>query len=104
MVHLNTSSDRIGTPKGYEQVSLTFAKGIGGTALAPYLSVTYSEFERGFVFPFGINYQINPSWSVLGMNDGRKSHLMLNYAAKDYYVQLGWIWLRHPSITIGWGF
>ena len=38
------------------------------------------------------------------MNDGRKSHLMLNYSTRDYYVQLGWIWLKHPSITIGWGF
>lgn len=104
MFHLNLSSDRIGTPKGYEQVSLTVAKGITGTPFAPYASITYSGFEKRLVFPFGMNYQINSNWSLLGMHDGRKSHLMLNYSTKDYYVQLGWIWLKHPSITIGWGF
>lgn len=104
MVHLNTSSDRIGTPKGYEQVSLTIAKGIKGAPLAPYASVTYSGFEKKLVFPFGLNYQINSNWSLLGMHDGRKSHLMLNYSTRYTYVQIGWIWLKHPSITIGWGF
>jgi len=104
MIHLGTSSDRIGTPEGYQQVSLTFAKTVPGTSLAPYLSVTYSAFERGLVFPFGVNVQLDRGWSVLVMNDGRKSHVLLNYMARDFYVQGGLIWMKHPAVTIGWGF
>lgn len=103
-VHFGTSSDRIGTPEGFEQYSVTFAKSIPNTKLAPYFSITYSEFDRGLVYPFGLNYQIDEQWSLLGMHDGRKNHLMLNLASKDYYVQFGLIWLKHPSLTIGWGF
>jgi hypothetical protein len=101
-IHLGTSSDRIGTPKGRQQYSLTVAKTLAGTRLAPYASLTYSEFNKGLVFPFGLNYQFTPRWGALAMNDGSKTHLMLNYSAKEYYAQLGWIWLRHPSLTIGW--
>ncbi len=104
MIHVNTSSDRIGTPRGHQQVSLTAAKGIPGTNIAPYVSLTYSGFEKGFVFPFGLNYQIDENWSVLGMNDGRKSHVMVNYSAKSFYVQAGLIWIKHPAVTVGWGF
>lgn len=103
-VHFGTSSDRIGTPEGFQQYSVTFAKSIPETKLAPYLSVTYSEFDRGLVFPFGANYQIDSKWSVIGMYDGHRSHILLNYAGERWYAQLGWIWLKHPSITIGWGF
>jgi hypothetical protein len=104
MIHLNTSSDRIGTPPGYQLASINFSKTIPGTRIAPYASVTYSGYEKGLVFPFGVNWQITPTIGVLGMNDGRKSHLLLTYSQQSYFVQLGWIWLKHPSITIGFGF
>lgn len=104
MIHVNTSSDRIGTPEGYQQASMTFGRSIHGTKLAPYASITYSGFEKKFVFPFGASCQLAPNWSVLGMNDGRKSHLLLNYMKESYYVQLGWIWFERPAVTIGWGF
>jgi hypothetical protein len=104
MIHLNTSSDRIGTPEGYQQVSLTVAKNISGTPFAPYVSLTYSGFEKGFVVPFGINIQFGRTWNLLAMNDGRKSHLLLNHSFADFYVQVGLIWLREPSVTVGWGF
>lgn len=104
MIHLNTSSDRIGTPKGYQQVSLTVARSIAGTRFSPYVSLTYSGFEKRFVFPFGINFQLGHTWNLLAMNDGRKSHLLLNHTFGDRYVQVGLIWLREPAITVGWGF
>ena len=103
-VHLNTSSDRIGTPKGYQLVSVNVSKTIPGTKLAPYGSITYSGYEKGLVFPFGMNWQVAPHFGVLAMNDGRKSHLLLTYSQERYFVQLGWIWLKHPSITVGFGF
>jgi hypothetical protein len=104
MVHFNTSSDRIGTPPGHQLYSVNFSKAIPGTALAPYASITYSEFERGLVYPFGLNWQIQPEWGLMAMNDGRKSHLLLTYSQPEYFVQLGWIWLKHPSVTVGFGF
>lgn len=103
-VHFNTSSDRIGTPEGYQQYSLTFAKALPGTPISPYVSVTYSGFDDQLVFPFGVNLQLGEQWSLLGMNDGRKSHLLLNFNTEEYYVQVGWIWFERASITVGFGF
>lgn len=103
-VHFGTSSDRIGTPKGKQQYSVTFAKALPGTPASPYVSITYSEFDKQLVFPFGMNIQVDRNWSLLGMHDGRKSHLLLNYGAEDFYVQLGWIWFRRASVTVGFGF
>jgi hypothetical protein len=104
MVHLNTSSDRIGTPPGYQQVSLNFAKAIPNTPLAPYASVTYSGYDRTLVFPFGLSLQLNRNWNLVGMYDGRRSHLLAAYTTEQFFVQLGWIWLRHPAIAVGFGF
>ena len=101
-IHFNTSSDRIGTPKGRQQYSVTVAKTLRRTPLAPYISLTYSEFNKGLVVPFGLNCQFSERWSALALNDGSKSHMLLNYSARDHYAQLGWIWLRHPSVTVGW--
>lgn len=103
-VHFGTSSDRIGTPEGYQQYSVTFAKAIPGTLVSPYASITYSEFDEQLVFPFGFNTQRTGRWGLLGMHDGRKSHLLLNYAGADFYVQVGWIWFERASVTVGFGF
>jgi hypothetical protein len=104
MAHLNTSSDRIGTPKGFQQYSATIGKALRGTPFAAYASVTYSEFDRGIVLPFGIGWQATPNLSAIFMIDGKRSHALATYAREDHYVQLGWIWLRRASITVGWGF
>lgn len=103
-IHLNTSSDRIGTPKGNQQYSATFAKSFPGSSLAPFASITYSEFEKGLVFPFGASYQFTPEIGATFLNDGRRSHLLATYSQESWYVQLGWIWFKRPAITIGWGF
>src|SRR5262245_33011836 len=58
MVSFGTSSDRIGTPEGNSAYFVTFAKSYGN--VAPYLSVNYSEYESGFNFPFGANFQLSP--------------------------------------------
>ncbi len=104
MIHLNTSSDRIGTPEGDQQYSVTFAKAVRGTTLAPYFSITYSEFEDGLVFPFGANWQIAPQWGLLLMNDGRRPHALLTYSQRDWYAQIGWIWFERIAFSLGWGF
>lgn len=103
-VHLNTSSDRIGTPEGYQQVSFTIAKTIPQTRVAPYVSLTYSGFNKKFLLPFGANVVVHPQWNLLYMYDGRKSHLLATFATRDLYIQGGVVWLKHPLITIGTGF
>jgi hypothetical protein len=104
MISANVSSDRIGTPEGPMGYSLTFAKGIPSLKVAPYVSVRYSEFERGFNYPFGVNIQLDKQWSLLPMNDGRRSHLMLNYSQADWSVSLMAVWFKHPGISVSFGF
>ena len=104
VIFFNTSSDRIGTPEGYQLVSVNFGKEIPGTEVSPYVTVAYSGFEKGLVYPFGASAHLAEQWTVTAMNDGRKSHLLLTFAAEEYYVQAGWIWLKRPALTIGWGF
>jgi hypothetical protein len=101
---LGTSSDRIGTPPGNQAYFLTISKQVQGTPLAPYVAINYSEFERGMNFPFGVNIDISPSWSLLPMNDGRKTHLLLNYRQKGYGISFMWVWLERPGLSISTGF
>ncbi|MDQ2985655.1 MAG: hypothetical protein M3R13_02900 [Armatimonadota bacterium] len=103
-IFFNTSSDRIGTPEGYQLVSANFGYTIPGTKFSPYFSITYSGFEHGFVFPFGASYSFSPQWTLVGMNDGRRSHALLTYSQASYFIQAGWIWFKHPAVTVGWGF
>jgi hypothetical protein len=104
MVFFNTSSDRIGTPEGYQLVSVNAAKTLHGTKLSPYLTVAYSGFDKKLVFPFGASYGFSPRWRATGMNDGRKSHLLVTYSEEAYFIQAAWIWFKHPAVAIGWGF
>jgi hypothetical protein len=104
MINFNVSSDRIGTPKGPMGYGLTFAKGFPKYKVAPYVTVRYSEFERGINFPFGANFQFTPEWSLMPMNDGRRSHVLLTYQQPKYSVSLMWIWLKHPGISVSFGF
>ena len=104
MVSFNVSSDRIGTPKGPMGYGLTFAKGFQNLKAAPYVTLRYSEYEDGFNFPFGVNVQLDHHWSLLPMNDGRRSHLLLNYGQPGYNVSLMYIWFKHPGISLSYGF
>lgn len=104
MINFNVSSDRLGTPKGPMSYGITFAKGFQNPKIAPYISVRYSEYENGFNFPFGVNIQLNNEWSLMPMNDGRKSHVLLTYSKPSYSVSLMLIWLKHPGISFSWGF
>ena len=99
-----TSSDRIGTPEHKQAYFVTFAKRLEGLHVAPYFTVNYSEFDKGLNFPFGASVNLHPNWSVLGMNDGRKTHLMLNYRQKEYGVSLMWVWMRKVGISVTTGF
>ncbi len=83
---------------------MTVGKAIPNMNVAPYFSINYSEADKGLNFPFGQNVRLNDQWSIMPMNDGSKSHLLLTYQRSDYWVTLGWIWLRTPGVAVGWGF
>lgn len=102
MISLGTSSDRVGTPEGYQAYYATIAKGFGRSH--PYVSLSYSEFERKILIPFGIDVAICEEFSLLAMNDGRKSHLLLFYNQQDYNIARMYIWLRNPGISLSFGF
>lgn len=101
---LGTSSDRIGTPEGFQCYYMTIAKSFPSTGLGAYVSFNYSEFEDGVNFPFGVSYDIRPDLRALFMNDGRKSHGLLTYQDETWSVSLLWVWFRHAGISFSWGF
>jgi hypothetical protein len=106
MVSFGTSSDRIFTPEGNQAYYVTFAKGLPETQIAPYLSVSYSEFERRLIYPFGVNMGIHQNWDFLVMNDGRKTHLLLTHKTLSMNTSLMLIDLKRPrwGLSIGFGF
>ena len=101
-VSFGTSSDRIGTPEGFQCYYLTFAKSF--STIGAYVSFNYSEFEKGINLPFGVSYRLGPNISAMYMNDGRRSHALLTYSQSDWSVSLMWVWLKHPGISFSWGF
>lgn len=106
LISFGTSSDRIFTPEGNQTVFVTFAKGIPNLPVAPYLSVNYSEFERGLNFPFGVNVALNEAFDFLTMNDGRRTHALLTYKTKTTNYTFMAIDLKRPrfGVSIGFGF
>lgn len=104
MISLGTSSDRIFSPAGAQAYFVTFAKSLPRYGVAPYLSVSYSEWERTILFPFGLNVPLAPQWDLLGMNDGRNSHLLLTYKLPSTNVSLMYIKMRRPGISVGFSF
>lgn len=104
LLNFGTSSDRIGTPSGTRSYYLTAAKSLPAWSAVPYVSIAYSTFEEGFLVPFGVGFHLGKKWVLTPMNDGRKSHLMLTHRGADVSVSLLWIWLKHPGVSVSWGF
>lgn len=102
-VHMNTSSDRIGSPKGTQQYSFVVSKSLAQKEIAPYAGLTYSEFNDGLVVPWGLSYRFSPEWNLIFMNDGRNSHALATFSAKNWYGQVGLVWMRRLAVTVGWG-
>ena len=80
------SSDRIGTPYG-KMYFLTATKlaiaNEQGFGFAPYMSLAYSEFDKGFTVPFGASIALGPQWTVLPMYDGHRSHTTLSWSSRN---------------------
>ena len=103
MVSFGTSSDRIFTPDGYQAYYATIAKTIPGSAASAYVSVNYSEFDRGINFPFGLNVALTPDWDFLGMYDSERTHLLLTRKFARSNVTLIVVDLNQPRFGISYG-
>ena len=103
-VSFGTSSDRIFTPEGFQAYYMTVAKSIRGTNLAPYVGVSYSEFEERLLFPAGLNVALLPEWDLLGMYDGRNTHALLTYKTESVNYSLMLIKMKHVGFSVGVGF
>ena len=103
MISFGTSSDRIFTPDGYQMYYATFAKSIPGTALAPYISLNYSEYDRGINFPWGVNVALAPEWDFLFMHDSERAHFLLTHKFLNQNVSLIVVDVDRPRFGISYG-
>lgn len=101
---LGTSSDRIGSPAHTQAYYATAAKRLGALPVAPYVSLSYSEWEERLVFPFGANVDLGHGFSVQPMNDGRRPHLLASWSAERVSVTALWAWLERAGAAVSIGF
>ena len=104
MVSFGTSSDRIFTPPGYRAWFVTFAKTVPGTKIAPYAGLSYSEFEKKILFPAGVNWQIDDTWSVMPMFDGRNGHLLFTWSDGQVSATAMLVKGRNFGLSLSYGF
>lgn len=103
-VFLGTSSDRIGSPEGTQSYFATVSKRFGASRFSAYASLNYSEWDRGFNVPFGVEVWLGESFTVRPMYDGDRAHMMLNYVRERWSVSLLAVDLEHPGISFAVGF
>lgn len=103
-VFLGTSSDRIGSPEGTQSYFATVSKRFGASRFSGYASLNYSEWEREFNVPFGMEVGFGERFSLRPMFDGVRPHLMLNYSRERWSVSLLAVDLESPGISFSSGF
>jgi len=103
-VFLGTSSDRIGSPEGMQAYYLTVAKYLPPVHVAPYASVNYSEWDRGWNLPFGATIELGHGVSLRPMWDGARTHLLGTYATQRFSATLIWAWLERAGVSVSMGF
>lgn len=103
-VTIGTSSDRIFTPPGDQSYYMTVSQNIPGTGLAPYVGLSYSEFERGFLYPAGVNWRINDRNAFLAMYDGHNGHLLYTHKLDEFDLSLMYLRGRNWGVSVSVGF
>ncbi|MDX1384357.1 MAG: hypothetical protein R3190_11970, partial [Thermoanaerobaculia bacterium] len=101
---LGTSSDRIGSPEGTQSYFATVSKRFGDSRFSAYASLNYSEWDRGFNLPVGLEVGFGEHFSVRPMSDGSRPHLMLNYFRDRWGVSLLAVDLEYPGVSFAVGF
>ncbi len=104
MLTLGTSSDRIFSPKGNQAYYATAAKGVHGTPFAPYVGVSWSEWEERLLFPAGVNVALSPAWDFMQMYDGRNCHALLTHKTPSVSWTVMLVKMKHVGLSAGVGF
>lgn len=104
IVTFGTSSDRIFSPDGTRSYFGTYGWSIEGTRIAPYVSLNYSEWERGWTVPFGVNVGLSPEWDAMVQNDGRNTHWLVNYKQSNWNASLLLVKGRSFGVSYGYRF
>ena len=101
---LGTSSDRIGSPEGEQAYYATFSKYAPLLRTSANVTLNYSEWDDGFNIPFGAGVEIGWGFAGRFMNDGNRSHVLLDYFAGRAGVSLMYVWLDAFGVSIHGGF
>ena len=102
-VIFGTSSDRIGTPAG-QSYYVTVSKSLHHETrlpVAPYVSASYSTYEKRMLYPFGVNVALGSQWSAMLINDGVHTHLSATYAWSRFAITLLAVERKDAGLTIG---
>ncbi len=101
---LGTSSDRIGTPEGFQSYYATATRSLPGVPVSGYLTLNYSEYDDGVNVPFGLQAELPGELSLRGMYDGERSHAMITRAWDWWSVSGLLVWLEQVgvSVAVGW--
>jgi hypothetical protein len=105
-VILGTSSDRIGTPSG-QSYYVTASKSLHhaiGVPVAPYVGLSYSEYEHRWLVPWGWNVSFGGNWSGMFIHDGVNSHLSASYGWDRFSLTLLSAFRRHFGINVSVAF
>lgn len=105
-VIFGTSSDRIGTPSG-QSYYVTVSKSLHhttGLPIAPYVGLSYSEYEDRFLVPYGLNVALGNQWSAMYLHDGAHGHYAATYAWKHYSVTALWVFRKNLGINLSTAF
>ena len=101
---LGTSSDRIGSPEGTQATYLTAVKSLPSLDASVYVSLNYSELDDGFNLPFGAAKGLGHGFTARWMDDGARSHALLDYDMGGAGVSLMWVWLERWGMAVHAGF
>lgn len=103
-VFVGTSSDRIGSPEGEQAYYATAAKYLPFAHAAPYVSLNYSEWDRGWNVPFGATVELGRGLSVRPMYDGQRTHLLGTFSTERMSATVIWVWLERAGVAVSYGF
>ena len=101
---LGTSSDRIGSPKGTQSYYATATRHIAVLRASPYVTLNYSEWDKGWNVPFGMNVELGRGFSAQPMYDGHRTHLLGTFATERFSTTLIWAWLERVGAAVSFGF
>lgn len=102
-VVLGAASDRLSTPRG-QAFFLTFAKSFEGSPLTPFVSVKTNTYDGRTVFPFGVNWNFAPTWTLQAINDGDYTHFLATKMYDKAAVSLILARSRHIGFSVAFGF